>query len=150
VILVTVGTQFFDELIDEVDRLVAKGVIKDQVWAQIGLAKRPPQHIEYAAFDRHLADRARDADLIITHAGTGCVCEFIALGRPMIAVANQTKAGNHQLEFLEQLSQVYDLCWVASPSELEAALPHARPARPFEESALAPLADDIRAVLLSA
>jgi len=149
VILVTVGTQFFDGLIDEVDRLVAAGVLTDHVWAQIGLAGKTPQHIEHVAFDRGLIDKARKADLIITHAGTGSLCEFIVLDRPMIAVANQTKAGNHQLEFLEQLSAVYDFCWVASPGELEAALPLARRPRPLGTSTLDSLAEDIRMALVS-
>ncbi len=149
-ILVTVGTQFFDELIEEVDRLVSTGAIKDRVWAQIGLAKTTPRHIEHVPFDRQILDRAREADLIITHAGTGSLCEFITLGRPMIAVVNSYKAGNHQLEFLEQLSQVYDFCWIGSPRELAEALPHARPPRPLSESTLAALANDIRRELLSA
>ncbi len=149
-ILVTVGTQFFDGLVDEVDRLVAAGVITDHVWAQIGLAGKTPQHIEYVAFDRGLIDKAREADLIITHAGTGSLCEFLVLARPLIAVANQTKAGNHQLEFLEQLSEVYDFCWVASPSDLEAALPHARRPKPLGASSLESLAENIRMTLVSA
>lgn len=142
-ILVTVGTQFFDELIDEVDRLVGAGVIRDNVWAQIGLAKRAPKHIEHVAFDRELSAKAKTADLIITHAGTGSVCEFVSLGRPMIAVVNPTKAGNHQLEFLEEMSQVYDLCWIASPQGLEAALKRARVPRPRIGSTVDCLASDI-------
>lgn len=149
-IVVTVGTQFFDGLVQEVDRLVATGVISEHVWAQIGLAGKTPQHLEYVAFDRGLIERARDATLIITHAGTGSLCEFITLGRPMIAVANQTKAGNHQIEFLEQLSKVYDFCWVASPADLAAALPHARPPTPLGTSSLGSLAEDLRVALVSA
>ncbi len=148
-ILVTVGTQFFDDLIDAVDRLVAAGVITDHVWAQIGLAGKPPEHVEYVAFERGLIDTAREADLIITHAGTGSLCEFILLGRPLIAVANQAKAGNHQLEFLKQLSHEYDFCWIASPSELGAALPHARPPRPLGPSSLKSLTEDLRVALVS-
>ncbi len=148
-IVVTVGTQFFDELISEVDRLVAKGVITDRVWAQIGLAAGPPQHIEHVAFDRNLLDKARHADLIITHAGTGSLCELVTLGRPMIAVVNNTKADNHQLEFVRELSRLYDFCWIASPGELEKALPGARPARPLGPSTVTALAKDIREALLS-
>ncbi len=142
-ILVTVGTQFFDELIDEVDRLAGEGAIRDRVWAQVGLAKRVPKHIEHVAFDRELSAKAKTADLIITHAGTGSVCEFVTLGRPMIAVVNPTKAGNHQLEFLEELSKVYDLCWIASPQGLDAALRNARIPRPLVGSTADRLATDI-------
>ncbi|GJQ26111.1 MAG: hypothetical protein HBSAPP02_11430 [Phycisphaerae bacterium] len=178
-ILVTVGTQFFDELIDEVDRLAgarafdqftgagAATTLADTspasagpafhgpnrlkaraaecakatpvsgrletggaaVFAQIGLQKKPPKHIAHVAFDRELVSKARRADLIITHAGTGSLMEFLPMGRPLIAVANPTKADNHQLEFLHALDDEYDFCWIAEPRYLESALPQARPPR---------------------
>ena len=148
-IVVTVGTQFFDELVEEVDRLVARGVITDPVWAQVGLTQRPPRHIEHVAFDRNLTTRAQQASLLITHAGTGSLCEFIRLGRPMIAVVNATKADNHQLEFMKELSRVYDFCWIESPKDLEQALPHARPAKPLGPSTVRQLARDFPPPLLS-
>ena len=58
-------------------------------------------------------------------------------------------ASPHALEFLEQLSAVYDFCWVASPGELEAALPLARRPRPLGTSTLDSLAEDIRMALVS-
>lgn len=148
-ILVTVGTQFFDELIDEVDRLAGLGVFGLPVLAQIGLTDRKPKNIEYVAFDKKLLQTAQKADLIITHAGTGSLCEFIALGRPFIAVVNDTKADNHQLEFLDHLSSLYDFCWICSPRDLAEALPHARPATPLSRVAQGMLAQDIRDYLKS-
>jgi UDP-N-acetylglucosamine transferase subunit ALG13 len=149
VIFVTVGTQYFDELIDEVDRLAGLGAFGQPVLAQIGLAKRTPKHIDYVTFDKNMLETARSADMIITHAGTGSLCEFIALGRPFIAVVNDTKAGNHQLEFLEHLSSLYDFCWICSPRDLEKCLRHARPATPLSKTAESMLAADIRAFLKS-
>lgn len=146
-IFVTVGTQFFDELIDEVDRLAGQGIFGQPVLAQIGQAKRKPKNINYIAFDGKMLETARAADMIITHAGTGSLCEFIALGKPFIAVVNDTKAGNHQLEFLEHLSSLYDFCWVCSPRDLKQALPHARPATPLSKTAEGRLAKDIQAFL---
>ncbi|HVP12751.1 MAG TPA: glycosyltransferase [Phycisphaerae bacterium] len=146
-IFVTVGTQYFDELIDEVDRLAGLGAFGQPVLAQIGLAKRKPKNVDYVIFDKNMLQTARGADMIITHAGTGSLCEFITLGRPFIAVVNDTKAGNHQLEFLEHLSSLYDFCWICSPRDLEQALPHARPATPLSKTAEGMLAADIRAFL---
>jgi beta-1,4-N-acetylglucosaminyltransferase len=150
VIFVTVGTQYFDELIDEVDRLAGLGAFGQPVLAQIGLSQRKPKNIKYVAFDRNMLETAKTADLVITHAGTGSLCEFIALGRPFIAVVNDTKAGNHQMEFLEQLSSLYDFCWICSPRDLEKALRHARPATPLSRTAESMLAEDIRAFLKGA
>jgi beta-1,4-N-acetylglucosaminyltransferase len=148
-ILVTVGTQYFDELIDEIDRLAERGLLPQPILAQVGLSKRKPRNVKYVTFDKNLLETAKKADLIITHAGTGSLCEFIALGKPFIAVVNDTKADNHQLEFLEQLSSLYDFCWICSPKDLEAALPHARPATPLSKQASGMLADDIRAFIKS-
>src|ERR1043166_1961761 len=121
-ILVTVGTQFFDELIIEADRLAESGAFSEPVLAQVGLSKYTPHHLNHVAFDPDLLRHAKEASLIITHAGTGCVCEMIEIGRPFIAVVNDTKAGNHQLEFLRQMSTKYDFCWAASPRDLAAVL----------------------------
>lgn len=148
-ILVTVGTQFFDELIDEVDQLAARGVFSETVLAQIGLSLRQPRYLSHVAFDRNLLGTAAQASLIITHAGTGSLLEFITLGRPFIAVVNDTKADNHQLEFLRQLTEVYDFCWIDSPRKLQAALPYARPATRLEDTVSSHLADDIQAFLHS-
>ena len=149
-IVVTVGTQFFDELIAEVDRLVATGVIRDDVYAQIGQCRETPRHISCVRFDRSLHEKMRAADLIITHAGTGCVIEAIELGKPFIAVVNQGKAGDHQREFLESLQTTHDFCWIASPAELASALPKARPARALQANRLQQLCDDIEREILAA
>lgn len=143
-ILVTVGTQYFDELIAEVDRLVRVGVITDRVYAQIGLCQMQPTHLDCVRFDRHLPNKMRDADLIITHAGTGSTIEAIQSGRPFIAVVNGGKAGDHQREFLQTLSTTHDFCWIESADELETALPMARPAVARGESSVQSLADDMR------
>ncbi len=147
-ILVTVGTAFFDELIEEVDRLAGKGVFECPVFAQIGGYKKKIEHIDSCvAYDRDLLAHCREADLIITHAGTGSLCECIVLGKPFIAVVDVNKVGNHQLEFVKQLSSCYDFCWIESPSDLEQALSLGRPATPLEDPSLTNLARDITANL---
>lgn len=143
VILVTVGTQFFDELIAEVDGLVARGVICDDVFAQIGLCESPPRHIDWVQFDRDLTRKMQRADLIITHAGTGCVIEAIECGRPFIAVVNGGKAGDHQREFLKTLETTHDFCWIDSPAGLESAIPRARPATALKSNSVETLCDDL-------
>lgn len=146
-ILVTVGTQYFDELIDAVDDLAGRGVLEQPVFGQVGLAKRTPRHIDYVAFDRDLLSKAAKADLIITHAGTGSLLEFISLGRPMIAVVNQGKAGNHQLEFVKALEGVCDFCWVDDPTKIENALQDARPPRMKRPDLLGELVADLDSLL---
>ena len=146
-ILVTVGTQYFDELIDAVDDLAGRGVLVQPVFGQIGLAKRTPRHMKYVAFDKDILSKAADADLIITHAGTGSLLEFISLGRPMIAVVNQGKAGNHQLEFVKALEGVCDFCWVDDPAKIESALADARLPKMTRPDLLGELASDLDSLL---
>ncbi len=149
-ILLTVGTQFFDDLIGEADRLAGEGIFTEPVLAQIGLSKTKPRHMRHVAFDPHLLDKAAKASLIITHAGTGSLCECISIGCPFIAVVNDTKAGNHQLEFLQHLSSLYDFCWIDSPRKLREALPHARPATSLGSPGVSRLAENIAEYLASA
>ena len=145
-IFVTVGTQFFDELIEEGDRLAGEDGFEQPVFAQIGLHPCAPRHIEHVAFVKDMQATLDRADLIITHAGTGSLCECIQLGKPFIAVVNDTKAGDHQREFVEHLSEIYDFCWVSSPKCLATALPHARAATPKGDPGLAQRVDDLRRV----
>lgn len=149
-ILVTVGTQFFDELIAEVDSLVARGIIEDDVFAQIGLCETPPRHIDWIRFDRDMAKRMKRADLIITHAGTGCMMEVIESGKPFIAVVNGGKAGDHQREFLRSLESTHDFCWIDSPEKLKGSLPDARPATGRQGNSIETLCSDLHRELESA
>jgi UDP-N-acetylglucosamine transferase subunit ALG13 len=129
VTLITVGTQFFDSLLRECDRLAGQGCLPGPVRAQIGTSRFEPRNMSWFRFCSGLREQFQQADLVIAHGGTGTVCELIEAGVPFIAVVNHEKAGDHQLEFLEDLSAIYDLCWVRSPAELAEAIPAARPAR---------------------
>jgi UDP-N-acetylglucosamine transferase subunit ALG13 len=143
-ILVTVGTERFDELVRAVDELVARGQFAGEVLVQIGQGQYTPEHVAHVRYLRDMSVRIAQADLVITHAGTGSVCDCISSGRPFIAVVDQRKSGNHQLEFARALSERFDFCWIDSPTALAAALPQARPARPLSQFGVAELADDIR------
>jgi UDP-N-acetylglucosamine transferase subunit ALG13 len=125
-ILVTVGTQFFDELVEEVDRLAGEGRLGDEVLAQIGLSGEP-KNVKWLRFTDEIPRLIDEADLVITHAGTGSILQCVMANKRFIAVVNDTKAGNHQMEFVEDLSRRVDFCWIRSPRDLEAVLDQARP-----------------------
>jgi|GEM_PF-251281 len=141
--LVTVGTERFDALVAEVDRLVLAGRLAPQTFGQIGSGSYQPRHFAWVRYERNLWARLSRADLIITHGGTGLVMECIHSGRPFIAVADERKVGNHQREFLEALADRFDFCWVRDPRELEAVLPAARAARPRKARDVHELAQDV-------
>lgn len=141
--LVAVGTEHFDALVAEVDRLVELGRLPSHTFGQIGSGHYLPRHFAWVRYERDLWKRLASADLIITHGGTGLVMECLQSGRPFIAVPDELKPENHQLEFLEALEERFDFCWVSRPAELEGALPAARPARRKDARDVRELARDI-------
>ncbi len=143
--LVVVGTQHFDALVAEVDRLVEIGRLPRDTFGQIGSGHYVPRHFPWVRYERDLWQRLAQADLIITHGGTGLVMECLQSGRPFIAVPDELKPENHQLEFLEALAERFDYCWARRPADLEAALDHARPARRRDSRDVRELAGDILA-----
>ncbi len=145
-ILVTVGTQFFDELVEEVDALAGQGRFSDDVLAQIGLS-REPANVRWIRFTNDMPELIRQADLVITHAGTGSVMQCLLSRKRFIAVVNGSKKHDHQREFVEDLSKRYDFCWVGSPRELRPALDRARIAQTCGDAGLDRLVSAIRATV---
>ena len=121
-IFVTVGSQKFpfDRLIKQLDQLVAEGVIKDTVFAQIGSCTYEPQHIQYERFvDRkRFAELIDQCDMLITHGGEGAIMTGLLHGKKLVAVVRYGKYGEHvndhqlmivkALESLNHIVAVYD------------------------------------------
>lgn len=112
-IFVTVGSQKFqfDRLLKEMDELVREGIIKEEVYAQIGYSEYVPQCYEYVEFlDREtFASKVEESSTLITHGGTGVIVGALKKGKKVIAVPRLAKYGehvdDHQLQLLEQFSE---------------------------------------------
>lgn len=112
-IFVTVGTheQPFNRLLKEVDNLIENGVIKDDVFAQIGYSDYVPKHYKYSKFLDYteMQNYFLRATVVITHGGPSSFMEAIKLKKVPIVVPRQEKYGehinNHQLEFCEELKK---------------------------------------------
>lgn len=98
-IFVCVGSREypFDRLLKEVDRLVESGAIKEPVFAQIGGSTYIPRHYSYERFldKEEFARRQDEAELIISHAGTGALIGALKKGKKVVAVPRLARYGEH-------------------------------------------------------
>lgn len=87
----------FNRLLKKLDELVAQGAINDSVIAQIGSSEYEPQHYEwYRYLDKNVFEQYRqNADLIISHGGTGALIGALKLGKQVIAVPRLARYGEH-------------------------------------------------------
>ena len=111
-ILVTVGSQKFqfNRLLQKVDELIEKGIIKDKVFAQIGVSDYKPNHYEYIDFmtQDDFNKRLDECNLLITHAGTGVIVNAVKRGKKVIATPRLAKYGEHVDDHQIQLIQQFD------------------------------------------
>jgi len=88
VIFVTVGMQTpFDRLVRAVDSWAASRS-RDDVFAQIGATKWRPRHLRHAQFipPREFAEHARNARLIVAHAGIGAMFTAMEMDKPILVM----------------------------------------------------------------
>ncbi len=101
----------FKRLLDAVQKQIDKGNIKEKVIAQVG-------HTAYQSADMEIFDMisyddfidlVKQADLIITHGGVGCIMDSIKAGKKVIAAPRLKKYheadNDHQLEIIDEFSK---------------------------------------------
>lgn len=119
-IVISVGASEypFDRLIKIIDEICDEGIINgNEVIAQIGTSNYKPKNFKnFPLIGRDEFQKYIDeADIIITHAGTGCVVPPLKLGKkviifPRLAEYNE-HLDNHQLELSNVfLKEGYVLC----------------------------------------
>ena len=142
-VFVTVGTTKFDALIQAVDTIevadalvkqgytalvIQKGAGRYQGQTLVPLGKQHHQHsnglqVQVFEFAPSLADYMKQADLIISHAGSGSIFEALRLGKPLVAVPNAILMDNHQAELAEHLAHLKYII-AARPDTLVRTLQH--------------------------
>ena len=112
-IFVTVGTQDkqFKRLLDEIERLIKCGKIRETVVAQIGNTKfttdldSMKMHLIEFTTPREIDALIENASLIITHGGVATIIQGINAGKKIIAVPRLNKykehVNDHQLQIIE-------------------------------------------------
>lgn len=129
-ILITLGTQdkSFHRLLEEVDRLINKGLIKDKVVVQAGSTKYKSINMEI--FDLIDPDTfnglIKKSKFVITHAGVGTILSAILAGKKVIAVPRLKKykehVNDHQLEIIKAFSKDKYILGIEDVSHLEKAI----------------------------
>jgi hypothetical protein len=93
-VFVAVGTQLaFDRLVRTVDAWAADHPEID-VFAQVGPGAYEPVAMQSEAFLplREFDERSHAADLLVTHAGTGCILTALELKKPIVVMPRRAVA----------------------------------------------------------
>ncbi len=133
-IFITLGSQKFqfNRLLKAVDDLMEQGVITEAVFAQSGYSTYEPKNYTFKQFlDREEFARYQEqADIVITHGGTGAIIGAVKKGKKVIAVPRLAKYGehvdDHQLQLIEQFKEQNLILSLADTQELEQAVRHIR------------------------
>ena len=115
-VFVTVGTTKFEKLIHAVDSSIVQDALRKKGFSrlviQIGNGQYEPLRssgkgldIEFYRFKPSLEEDFKNADLVISHGGYGCLIESLTLRKPVIAVINDTLMDNHQVEIAQELER---------------------------------------------
>ena len=128
-ILVTVGTQdkSFKRLINEIDNLVNKKIIKDEVIMQTGYTDYDGniKHFAFTSQDE-LDELVQKCDILITHAGVGSIFKGLEYDKKVIAVPRLKKyhehVNNHQLDISNNFKEAGYIMVVNDISDLGKAI----------------------------
>lgn len=118
-IFVILGTQKFqlNRLLKTLDQYVEKGVIQEQIMAQIGYSDYLPKWYKYVKFlDKKEFDAMiQKADVVISHSGVGSIISALNARKPVIVYPRLAKyrehIDDHQTEIAYAFSKKnYVLC----------------------------------------
>lgn len=141
-ILVTLGTQDkeFTRLLKEIDRLIDKKIINEEVIVQAGYTKYKSDNMKIFDYvsKKKLEEYMENASFIITHAGVGTIFDCLKKGKKVIAAARLSKYkehnNDHQLEIVEELNNENLIIPVVEMDELEGAIKKIKTFKPNKYS----------------
>ena len=129
-IFVALGTQKFqlNRLLMKIDDLIEEGIIKDEVFAQIGESDYIPQRYEYEKFTNkeQFEGKISQCDILITHGGVGTIVAGLKRNKKVIIFPRLKKYGehvdDHQLEIANSFSQLNYVLECDDADDLEKVL----------------------------
>ena len=129
-ILVLLGTQNnrFHRLLEEIQKNIDNGNIKEKVVVQAGYTKFESKDMTiYNQLPKEqLQELIKEADLIITHGGVGSIISSITNGKKVIAVPRLQKykehVNDHQLDIINSFNESGYIIGIHGVEELKEAL----------------------------
>lgn len=137
-ILVTLGTQDkeFTRLIEEIDNLIDKKVIKEEVIVQAGCTRYKSRNIKIFDLIPHdeFEKIVSECSLLITHGGVGSILTGLKKNKVVIAVPRLKRynehESDHQLQIIKEFDDLGYIIGLKSVSELEQGLEKAKSFKP--------------------
>ena len=129
-ILVLLGTQnnSFHRLLEEIEKNIKDGTIKEEVVVQAGYTKFESDRMKIIdLMSKEQLEKFQDeADLIITHGGVGSIISSIEKGKKVIAVPRIHEYGehvnNHQKEIVKDFNDKGYIIGIEKVEELKQAI----------------------------
>ena len=137
-ILITLGTQDkeFARILKEVDKLITKKVIKEEVVVQAGYTKYKSKNMKIFDYvsKTELEKYIEKANFVITHAGVGTIFDCLKKNKKIIAVPRLSKYkehnNDHQLQIVEEFGKEGFIIPVYEMDELEQAIQKVKTFKP--------------------
>lgn len=129
-ILVMLGTQnnSFHRLLEEIDKLINDGQIKEEVVVQAGYTKYESANMKIFDFisSEELEKLEQKASCIITHGGVGSIIGSIEKCKKVIAVPRLKQYGehvnDHQIDIVQSFDKLGYIIGITDVSQLSDAL----------------------------
>lgn len=129
-IFITLGSQKFqfNRLLEQIDLLIEKGVIKEDVLAQTGASDYKPKHFKYKDFmtQDEFRENMSKSNFVITHAGTGAIITALKFDKKVIAIPRLARFGehvdDHQIQLIDEFKELNFIEPVYEINELENAI----------------------------
>lgn len=137
-ILVLLGTQnnSFHRLLEEIDRLLRIGIIKEEVMVQAGYTKYTSDAMKIIDFmaKEELEELQEKADIIITHGGVGSILLSITKQKKVIAVPRlhqyDEHVNDHQKDIIQLFHKKGYIMGIQGVEELEQAMQQVKEFKP--------------------
>lgn len=110
-IYVAVGTQKFqfDRLLKIIDKLIENGLVKDEVFAQIGYSKYQPVNYSYKEFlsKKEFDEYIIKCNLLITHSGVATIMAGLKYNKPIVVMPRLAKYKEHVDDHQVQIAEAF-------------------------------------------